>query len=69
MAQYVHDQENSRERFIDHNKTRYNIPYDDHVVDLDAIVPPQMQLTDDERAELNAAIKNMRQLITKLQSL
>src|SRR5277367_1266252 len=30
MAQYVHDQENARERFIEHNKTRYNIPYDEH---------------------------------------
>src|SRR5277367_2834108 len=38
------------ERFIDHNKTRYNIPYDEHVVDHDAVVPPQMQLTDEERA-------------------
>src|SRR5277367_374982 len=60
MTQYVHDQENARERFIDHNKTRYNIPYEEHVVDLDAVVPPQMQLTDAERAELNAAIENMR---------
>src|SRR5277367_2275178 len=60
MAQYVHDRENERERFIEHNKTRYNIPYDDHVVDLDAVVPPQLQLSDDDRAELDAIIENMR---------
>src|SRR5277367_3509254 len=60
MAQYVHDRENARERFIEHNKTRYNIPYDDHVVDLDAVVPPQLQLSDDDRAELDAIIENMR---------
>src|SRR5277367_2567465 len=42
IAQYVHDQENARERFINHNKVRYNIPYDEHVVDLDAVVPPQL---------------------------
>ena len=60
MAQYMHDQENARKRFIDHNKVRYNIPYDDYVVDLDAVVPPQMQLTDDDTAELDAIIENMR---------
>src|SRR5277367_4041855 len=60
MAQYVHDRENERERFIEHNKTRYNIPYDDHVVDLDAVVPPQLHLSDDDRAELDAIIENMR---------
>src|SRR5277367_2470371 len=60
MAQYIHDQENARERFIEHNKTRYNIPYGEHVVDLDAIVPPQLQLSDDDRAELDAIIENMR---------
>ena len=58
----MHDQENARERFIEHNKTRYNIPYDEHVVDLDAVVPPQvqLQLSDDDRAELEAIIVNMR---------
>src|SRR5277367_2389505 len=60
MAQYMHDQENARGRFIEHNKTRYNIPYDEHVVDLDAVVPPQLQLSDDDRAELDAIIENMR---------
>src|SRR5277367_2072856 len=60
MAQYMHDQENARERFIEHNKTRYNIPYDEHVVDLDAVVPPQLQLSDNDRAELDAIIENMR---------
>src|SRR5277367_3099598 len=60
MAQYIHDQENARERFIDHNKVRYNIPYDERVVDLDAIVPPQLQMSDDDRAELDAIIENMR---------
>src|SRR5277367_5598147 len=60
MAQYVHDQENARERFIEHNKTRYNIPYDEHVVDLDAIVPPQLQLSDADLAELHDVIENMR---------
>src|SRR5277367_406715 len=60
IAQYVHNHENARERFIDHNKTRYNIPYDEHVVDLDAVVPPQLQLNDADRAELNDIIENMR---------
>src|SRR5277367_6190351 len=60
MAQYVHDQENARERYIDHNKTRYNIPYDEHVVDLDAVVPPQLYMSDEDRAELEAIIENMR---------
>src|SRR5277367_6787346 len=62
MAQFAHDQENARKRFMDHNKTRYNIPYDEYVVDLDAIVPPQvqLQLSDDDIAELDAIIENMR---------
>src|SRR5277367_1361104 len=44
MAQYVHDRENACERFIAHNKTRYNILYDELVVDLDAVVPPQLHM-------------------------